>query len=356
MDHPLRRERLVADLLELQVDAMLITRMPNVRYLTGFTGSSAQLVITETEAAFLTDSRYEEQARREVPDLRRITYYPEFVPMFGEVCGDLGVHRVGFEAAGVTYRMYQKLADAGTVELVPVGEVVERLRWVKDAEELLLIERAQQLADEAYERVTAKLAPGMTEKEVALELEHAMREGGADGIAFDSIVAFGENAAEPHHNPSDRALGTGDLVKLDFGCVAEGYHSDMTRTVAFGELDPRLREVYDVVLRAYRAGVEAVRPGVTGGTADMAAREVIREGGYGDRFGHSLGHGVGLEVHEGPGLRRASTDVIPGGSVVTVEPGVYLPGFGGVRIEDMVVVETDGARPLPRSPRELVVL
>jgi Xaa-Pro aminopeptidase len=356
VDHPLRRERLVANLPELQVDAMLITRMPNVRYLTGFTGSSGQLLITEAGAVFLIDSRYEEQARREVPDLRRITYFPEFVPMFGEVCGDLGAHRVGFEAAGVTYRMYQKLADAGTVELIPVGEVVERLRWVKDAEELSLIERAQELTDEAYERATTKLAPGMTEKEVALELEHAMREGGADGIAFGSIVAFGENAAEPHHSPTDRALRAGDIVKLDFGCVVDGYHSDMTRTAAFGEPDPELREVHDVVLRAHRAGVEAVRPGVTGGTADMAAREVIREAGYGDRFGHSLGHGVGLEVHEGPGLRRASTDVIPQGSVVTVEPGIYLPGLGGVRIEDMVMLETDQARPLPRSSHELVVL
>jgi Xaa-Pro aminopeptidase len=335
---------------------MLITRMPNLTYLTGFTGSNAQLLITETEAVFLTDSRYEEQARREVPDLRRITYYPEFVPMFGDVCNDLGAHRVAFEAAGVTYRLYQKLADAGTVELVPAGEVVERLRWVKEAEELSLIERAQDLTDEAYERTTAKLAPGMTEKEVALELEHAMREGGADGIAFDSIVAFGENAAEPHHRPNDRALATGEIVKLDFGCVVGGYHSDMTRTVAFGEPDPELREVHDVVLQAHRAGVEALRPGVTGGGADMAAREVIREAGYGDRFGHSLGHGVGLEVHEGPGLRRSSTDVIPQGSVVTVEPGIYLPGTGGIRIEDMVVVETDGARPLPRSPHELVVL
>jgi Xaa-Pro aminopeptidase len=356
VDHPLRRRRLVAELPGLLVDAMLITRLPNVRYLTGFSGSNAQLLITEAKSVFLTDSRYEEQARREVPDLPRVTYRPDFIGPFRDACRDLGANRVGFEAAGVTYKTYQKLAEKDGVELVPVGDVVEHLRWVKEADELSLIARAQELTDDGYERVTTKLVEGVTEKAVALELEHAMRLGGADGIAFESIVAFGENAAEPHHSPKERPLAVGDMVKLDFGCVVEGYHSDMTRTVAFGEPSPELREVYNVVLRAQRAGIEALRPGVTGGAADAAARDVIREAGYGDRFGHSLGHGIGLEVHEGPGLRRESTDVVPEGTVVTVEPGVYLPGVGGFRIEDMVVVGMDGARPLPRSPRELVVL
>lgn len=356
MDHQQRRERLVAGLPELGVDAMLITHLPNVRYLTGFTGSSGQLFITSEEAVFLTDSRYEEQARREVPDLRKETYYPDFVARLAEICLELGAPRVGFEAAAVTYKTYQKVAEAGAVELVPTDESVERLRWVKDDEELSLIERAQELTDHAYDVATTKLVEGMTEKELALELEQAMRQAGADGMAFDSIVAFGENAAEPHHRPGDRTLSAGDIIKFDVGCVVEGYHSDMTRTVAFGEPPRELVEAHELVLRAQRTGVEALRPGVAAGSADKAARDVIREAGYGDRFGHSLGHGVGLEVHEGPGLRRESTDVVPEGTVVTVEPGVYLPGIGGVRIEDMVVVEADGARPLPRSPRELVVL
>lgn len=335
---------------------MLITRLPNVRYLTGFTGSNAQLFITEEKGLFLTDSRYEEQARREVPDFPRVMYHPDFIGPFRDACRDLGENRVGFEEAGVTYRTYQRLSEIETIELVPVGDVVERLRWVKDPDELSLIARAQELTDDAYERVTGKLVEGLTEKAVALELEHAMRLGGADGIAFESIVAFGENAAEPHHRPKDRPLAAGDIVKLDFGCVVEGYHSDMTRTVAFGEPSAELRDVYHVVLRAQQAGLEALRPGVTGAVADGAAREVIHEAGYSDRFGHSLGHGVGLEVHEGPGLRRESNDGVPEGAVVTVEPGIYLPGIGGVRIEDMVVIEKDGARPLPRSPRELVVV
>ena len=356
MDHSLRRERLLAKLPELHVDAMLITRLPNVRYLSGFTGSNGQLLIFQTEALFLTDSRYEEQARREVPDLRRDTYYPDFVAKLGEICLELGAPRVGFEAADVSYSRYQKLAVAGVVELVPMGEVVEPLRWVKDAEEVSLIEQAQEFTDHAYDIATTKLVEGMTEKEMALELEQAMRQAGADGIAFDSIVAFGENAAEPHHRPGGRTLSSGDIVKFDFGCVVEGYHSDMTRTVAFGEPPRELVEAYELVLRAQGAGVKALRPGVAGGEADKAARDVIREAGYGDRFGHSLGHGVGLEIHEGPGLRRESKDVIPEGAVVTVEPGFYLPGVGGVRIEDMVVVAADGARTLPRSPHELVVL
>ena len=356
MDHQPRRDRLVAELPGFGVEAMLLTRLPNIRYLAGFTGSNGQLLISAAASVFLTDSRYEEQARGEVPDIRREIYYPDFIQRLQQVLGELGIRRLGFEAAGVTYRTYGKLESLDSIQLVPTEDVVERQRWVKDAGELSLIERAQEIADEAYERVTAKLVEGMTEKEAALELEYAMRRAGADGIAFDSIVAFGENAAEPHHRPGDRPLATGDLVKLDFGCTVGGYNSDMTRTVAFGEPSPELREIYDVVVRAQGAGVDAVRPGVVGREADQAARDVVADAGYGDRFGHSLGHGIGLEVHEGPGLRRDSTDVLPEGTVVTVEPGIYVPGVGGVRIEDMVVVEKTGARPLPRSPRELVVL
>jgi Xaa-Pro aminopeptidase len=197
---------------------------------------------------------------------------------------------------------------------------------------------------------------GVTERDVALELEDAMRHGGADRVGFDTIVAFGENAAEPHHGPTDRPLSRGDVVKMDFGCVVDGYHSDMTRTVSFGDPDSRLREIHEVVRRAQEAGIAAVAAGARAGDVDEAARAVIRDAGYGERFGHSLGHGVGLEVHEGPGLRAGSDDEVPAGAVVTVEPGVYVPGLGGVRIEDMVEVTTEGRRPLPRSPHELVVI
>ncbi|MDQ3991712.1 MAG: aminopeptidase P family protein, partial [Actinomycetota bacterium] len=262
---------------------------------------------------------------------------------------------VGFEASGVSYKLYEQLSEAG-LELRSVEDMVERLRWTKDEEELRRIERAQEVTDDAFAAATGALVEGMAERDLAVELEHAMRSRGAERVGFDSIVAFGENAAEPHHRPTDRRLRRGDVVKLDFGCVVDGYHSDMTRTVAFGEPDPQLREVYEVVKKAQAEGMAAVRAGVTGGGADEVARAVIAGAGYGERFGHSLGHGIGLEVHEGPGLRRGSEDVVPTGTVVTVEPGIYLPGVGGVRIEDMVAVDAEGCRALPRTTRELLVL
>lgn len=356
VDHAARRRRLSEGYAELGVDAVLISRLVNVRYLTGFTGSNGQLLATREGGVFFTDSRYEEQSRHQIPDLHRVIYARDFAASLEEACRAEGIGRLGFEGAGVTYRSWEEMEQAAFAELVPLKDDLERLRWAKDPQEIELIERAQEVTDQAFQRLTAKLAPGMTEREAAFELDLSLREGGAERIAFDSIVAFGESAAEPHHQPTDRPLGRGDLVKLDFGGVVEGYHSDMTRTVAFGEPVGELREVYDLVLRAQLAGIGVVRAGVSGGAADQAARAVIREAGHGDRFGHSLGHGVGLEIHEGPTLRDGGEDILPEGAVVTVEPGVYLPGTGGVRIEDMVVVTAEGCRPLPRTTKELVVL
>lgn len=355
MDHALRRERLSARLSDLEVEALLVTRLVNVRYLTGFTGSNAQLLMAP-EPVLFTDSRYEEQARREAADLRRWVYGQRFVEALAKACRDAGALRVGFEAAGVTYETYQKLAAVDGLELVPTSGEVERLRWVKDLEEIRLVEEAQRLTDEAFETVVGGLSEAVTEQEVAFRLEQAMRRAGAERLGFESIVAFGEQAAEPHHHPTGRELRRGDVVKLDFGCVVDGYHSDMTRTVAFGEPPAELREIYELVARAQAAGIEAVRAGVSGGDADGAARGLIEEAGHGGRFGHSLGHGVGLEIHEGPTLRKGSDEVLPEAAVVTVEPGVYLPGVGGVRIEDMVVVEPDGCRPLPATTKELILL
>jgi Xaa-Pro aminopeptidase len=356
VDHQLRRDRLAARLPELAVDALLVTRLPNVRYLTGFTGSNGQALITAVGdgSVFLTDGRYTEQSRREVPDMKRGMYLSDFPKTFGEACRDAGASRVGFEAAGVTYKLYEQLSAADGLSLVPVGEEVERLRWAKDREEIALLDRAQAITDEAFERIQPKLVEGITERDVALELEWAMRQSGADGLSFDSIVAFGESAAEPHHHPSDRALQPGDVVKLDFGALFEGYHADMTRTIAFGEPPAELREIHDVVARSQQAGIDAVRASATGREVDAASRQVIADAGYGDAFSHSLGHGVGLEIHEGPTLRSASEDVLPVGAVVTVEPGVYLPGVGGVRVEDMVEVTENGRRVIGTSSRELI--
>ena len=356
MDHARRRKGLGGTLDELELDALLVSRLVNVRYLTGFTGTNGQLLALRSGGVFLTDGRYDDQSRREVPDLQRAIYLREMARELEEVCRAQQVKRLGFESASLTFKTWRRLDRFEGVELVPTEDVVERLRWSKDPEELGLIELAQAATDDAFERITSKLAEGMTEREVAFELEIAMRDAGAEALGFPTIAAFGENAAEPHHGPTDRALARGDIVKLDFGARFDGYHSDMTRTVAFGEPDPQLRKVHEVVLRAQEAGAAAVRAGARGGDVDSAARSVIREAGYGDRFGHSLGHGIGLEVHEGPTLRDGGDDELPEGTVVTVEPGIYLPGLGGVRIEDMVVVGRDGCRALPRTPKDLMVL
>ena len=241
-------------------------------------------------------------------------------------------------------------------EAVASDDLVGRLRWVKDADELAAIERAQALSDEALAEMLPKLAEGVTERRFARDLDATMLDAGADGLAFETIVAFGEQAAEPHHQPTDRALRRGDIVKIDFGALWKGYHADMTRTVAYGDPGLQMREVYAVVQRSQQAGCDAVRAGVIGKDVDAVARGVIDDAGYGEAFGHGLGHGVGLEIHEGPNLAATFDEAIPAGTVVTVEPGIYLPGVGGVRIEDMVAVTMDGCRVLPSTGKELVIL
>jgi Xaa-Pro aminopeptidase len=227
---------------------------------------------------------------------------------------------------------------------------------VKDPDELRSIEAAQAIADEAFEVITGKLSEGVTEREAAFELDSTMLRLGAAALAFPTILGFGESSAEPHHSPSGRSLVRGDMVKMDFGCVMDGYRSDMTRTLAFGEPPPQLREVYEIVRTAQNLGVDNARPGLSTGDLDGLVRGVIRDAGYGDHFGHGLGHGVGLEIHEAPWLRPGGSETLESGMVVTVEPGVYLEGIGGIRIEDIVALTPDGCRVLPSTTKELLVL
>jgi Xaa-Pro dipeptidase len=356
VDHALRRAGVADRLAELDLDGLFVTRLPNVRYLTGFSGSNGQVLIGPDSTVFFTDGRYEEQSRHEVPDVDRVVYLDGFPPLQQRVAAS---RRIGFESEGVTHRFWERLRERlEGVELVPVLGEVERLRRTKEPAEIERIAAAQEAADAAFDEVVlgGGLREGITEREVALALEVAMRRAGADDASFWTIVAFGEQAAEPHHAPTDRPLRRGDVVKLDFGALAGGYHSDMTRTVAFGEPGGRLRELRDLVAAAQQAGIDAMRPGATVAEVDLAARGVIEEAGHGKDFPHGLGHGVGLEIHEDPRLRWDGTETVPEGAVVTVEPGVYIPGLGGVRIEDMVVVTADGCRPIPRSTKELVVL
>jgi Xaa-Pro aminopeptidase len=358
VDHALRRARAAEALPALGIDALLVTHLPNVRYLTGFGGSSGQLVLGASSAVLLVDGRYTEQAAREAPDVERRTCLDGYLGAAVEAGAAFG-RRVGFEREAVTFGEWERLRGAaGDLEPVPTEGVVEALRNVKDDEERALIAAAQEAADAAFDRVVlgGGLREGVTEREVALELEIAMRRAGADALGFDPIVAFGEDAAEPHHEPGARELRRGDLVKLDFGGEVGGYRSDMTRTIAFGEPDGRLREVYELVARAQTAGVEAVGDGSVASDVDAAARAVIAEAGLGEAFSHPVGHGVGLEIHESPIMRSSCGTVLRAGAVVTVEPGVYLPGVGGVRIEDMVEVTPDDRRVIPRTSKELIVL
>jgi Xaa-Pro aminopeptidase len=358
VDHTLRRVSAAAALPTLGLDALLVTHLPNVRYLTGFSGSSAELVLGQGAATLLIDGRYAEQAARESPDVVRRTCLDGYLAAAVGAAAELG-GRIGFERDAVSFADWERLREAAAgLKLVPTSGVVEALREVKDDEERALIAVAQAAADAAFDAVVlgGGLRPGVLEREACLGLEVAMRRAGADAPGFEPIVAFGENAAEPHHRPGARELRPGDVVTVDFGAAVNGYRSDMTRTLAFGEPGERLREVYDVVAAAQAAGVGGVGDGVVGGDVDAAARRVIAGAGLAEAFPHPVGHGVGLEIHEAPILRSTCTSLLRAGAVVTVEPGVYLPGLGGVRIEDMVEVTSEGRHVIPRASKELIVL
>ena len=356
MDHQLRRRALAGRLDGLGVDAMLVTALANARYLSGFTGSNAAVLVTGEHDVFLTDGRYTEQSRREVPDMERITCAQTYRGDVAERCAAFGVTRLGVEAQHLTVADHAKLAAAvgAGVELKATEDLVEDARQVKDDDERVLLRRAQASTDAAFEAVLDLFAVGVSEEQIARQLERLMRESGADAPAFDPIVAFGENAAEPHHEPGHRVLEEGDVIKLDFGGLVGGYHADMTRTIAFGEPAAELRKIHDVIREAQQAGIDAIRSGVPGSEVDRAARAVVVDAGYGERFVHGLGHGVGLEIHEGPWLGAAHDAPLPVGSVVTVEPGIYVAGLGGVRIEDMVEVTDDGGVVIGTSSRELL--
>jgi len=357
VDHHLRRSALAARMDDLGVDGVFVTALPNVRYLTGFTGSNAATLVAGDATVFLTDGRYVEQSRHEVSDLDRVIVSDGFDAEAAAHASRLGIARLGVEAGSMTLAQHRRLADRiDAIELVPLDAVVEHGRRAKDAEELDALRNAQAVTDEAFEELLEAIEVGMSERQLAALLGSVLRRDGAHGLAFDPIVAFGECAAEPHHAPTLRPLEEGDVITLDFGARWDGYHADMTRTIAFGSPAAELRKIHDVVREAQQAGIDAVRAGVRTGEVDAAARAVIADAGYGDRFTHGLGHGVGLEIHEGPWLRASGEEELPASAVVTIEPGVYVPALGGVRIEDTVEVTDDGCRVLGTSTRELIEL
>jgi Xaa-Pro aminopeptidase len=322
----------------------------NVRYLTGFESTNAAVLVEPDRVRLFTDFRYAERAREvegvEFEETKRYLYSDLAERLSGPVA---------FEADALTYANYEFLREGG-VELVARRGLVEALRAVKELEELEAIRRATEVTNQAYERLAEEQFKGRTEKELAWRMEQLFHDLGADAVAFPVDIAAGPTAASPHAVPGDRVVEEGDLVLVDAGAVLDGYCSDCTRTFAAGEISDSLREVYELVRQAELAGVDAIRPGVSGRDADMAARAVIDDAGYGENFGHGLGHGIGLLVHEAPVLRVESKDVLAAGNVVTVEPGVYLSGVGGIRIEDLVVVTEDGCEVLTSFPKELVTV
>ncbi|MBX6341057.1 MAG: aminopeptidase P family protein [Thermomicrobiaceae bacterium] len=352
------RERLAAS----HLDAIVITHPSNRYYLTGYSEediapneSAGHLVVGLERAVLVVGALNAEAARQQAPGVE-IFASREFARADAEIVQEMGARRVGFEDGAILYADYRTLSEAlgDGVELTPVGRLVDELRAVKTPEEIALLEEAIAITDRAFEEVAATIREGDTEREIALRLDEAMRRLGAEGPSFETIVAAGPNAAMPHHHPSDRAVRAGEPVVIDMGARYRGYCADLTRTVWVGEPDETLRAIYPVVLRALDAVEERIRPGMTGKEVDAIAREVIAAAGYGEEFNHSLGHGVGVRVHEGPSLSPRSDEPLRAGHVVTLEPGIYLPGKGGVRIEDVAIVEEHDVRIVTRAPKQLI--
>ncbi|MBA2566568.1 MAG: aminopeptidase P family protein [Thermoleophilaceae bacterium] len=359
MSAPDRADRLAERLRERELDALLVTNLVNIRYLTGFTGTNALCLVGDGLRAFITDFRYVEQADREVSGFDRAQGERDMLGDVRDLLAGAGAGRVGFEDHDMSVHRHGRLRAAlpDSVELEPAGRVVERLREVKDEDEVAAIRAAAELATEVLEQLREEGFRGRTEAAVAHDFEAQMRARGAEP-AFPTIVAAGRSGALPHATPGDAAVLPGSLVVVDFGCLLDGYCSDCTRTLASGEPPDEAVAVYELVLRAQELALDAVRAGAGCREVDAVAREVIAEAGHGDRFGHGLGHGVGLEVHEGPRLTQSAeeSERLEAGNVVSVEPGVYLPGELGVRIEDLVVVRDTGPEVLTSFPKTLTIV
>jgi Xaa-Pro aminopeptidase len=349
-----RADRLVGRLRERELDALLITNLVNVRYLSGFTGTNGVCVVTPDERVFFTDFRYVERAASEVPDFDRRRGKQDLLTDAAELLSG----RVGFEDQFMSVRQYKRLEGLvpDGVELIPAGGIVEELRGIKDGGELRAMRDAAKLADDMYEYIAERGLLGRTEREVAVDVEREMRARGAEDPSFPSIVAAGPNGALPHATPGDVEIGPETLVIVDMGCRVDGYCSDCTRTFATGPLSDEAAGVYELVLAAQEDSLAAVRAGAECKAVDAVARDKITEAGHGEEFGHGLGHGVGLEVHEGPRLAQTAEGTLAAGNTVTVEPGVYVPGAFGVRIEDLVVVTDDGSELLSHFPKPLITL
>ncbi|MTH52367.1 M24 family metallopeptidase [Bacillus mangrovi] len=350
-------EKLRNSFSETGIQAMLITSEYNRRYITGFTGSAGVALVSDTKAIFITDFRYTEQAAKQAGGFEIVQHSGPIMKEAAEQVKKLGITKLGFEQDHLTFSQHRQYAEAmaGT-ELIPVSGAVEKLRLIKSPAEIKILKEAAGIADAAYAHILHFVRPGLKEIDVANELEFFMRKNGAASSSFDIIVASGYRSALPHGTASEKVIESGDFITLDFGAYYKGYCSDITRTFAAGEPSDKMKEIYSIVLEAQLRAMNGIKAGMTGREADALTRDLITEKGYGDHFGHSTGHGLGLEVHEGPALSHRSDTVLEPGMVVTVEPGIYLAGIGGVRIEDDTVVTEDGNESLTSSPKELIIL
>jgi len=349
-----RQQRLRQGLAEKEIDAIFISQPENRRYLSGFDGSSGYLLITPGDTILATDFRYIEQAKRQAPEYEIFPIEGDTGNWFPKLVGGLNLKRLGFEAGHITFAMYHQLSDIvdeleGRLRLVPLEGVVESLRVIKEAEEIELITEAVAISDAAFEYAENMIKAGMTEKEAAWEIEKFMRAKGSETIPFDIIVASGQNSALPHAKPSSRTICSGEPVIIDIGARIGGYCSDLSRTICPGTPDETFNKVYDTVLEAQLTAIAMIKEGMSGGEADNTARTVIEQAGYGEAFGHGLGHGIGLAPHEQPRLGPNSQEQLVNNMVFTIEPGVYLAGWGGVRIEDTVVMEGGKIRVMSKS-------
>ncbi len=342
---------------ELGIDGLLITNSKNRRYMTGFTGTAGIVIISLTKAVFITDFRYVEQAKNQIQNYDIVQHKGPIHEEVAKLVKDLGIKHLGFEQDEMTFGTFKIYENAVSAKMVPISGVIERLRLIKTDEELQILKEAAVIADQAFEHIIKVIKPGINELEVSNEIEFFMRKKGATSSSFDTIVASGLRSALPHGVASDKVIKAGELVTLDFGAYYKGYCSDMTRTVGVGDIrSDELKNIYDIVLQAQLLGMNEIKAGMTGKQADALTRDYISAKGYGEYFGHSTGHGIGLDIHEGPALSIKSDTILEPGMVVTVEPGIYIDGVGGVRIEDDIVITKDGNMALTHSKKELLLL
>jgi len=349
-------EKLRSNFSQHGIDGILITSPFNRRYISNFTGSAGVVLISADKAQFITDFRYIEQATKQCEGFEIIKFSGSIPEEAARLAKKLGIQKLGFEEDHLTYssfKVYEKEIEA---KLVPTSGIIEKLRLIKTDAEINILKVAADIADAAFKHILDFIRPGKTELEVSNELEFFMRRAGATSSSFDTIVASGHRSALPHGVASNKVIETGDFVTLDYGAYYNGYVSDITRTVAVGEPNAKLKEIYDIVHEAQLKGMEGIKPGISGKEADALTRDYISEKGYGEYFGHSTGHGIGLEVHEGPGLSMKSDIILEPGMVVTCEPGIYIPGLGGVRIEDDTLITKDHNVALTHSTKELIIL